>query len=969
MKKQILIVDDEEEVRTRVTMAFLGLEFVVWQAGSVEEAIIQLHAHPEIQLILLDLEFKFTNGNPFLTTDGTKVLEHIRPNADRYRVIVLTAHEEYLNHNEARSYGVFSYMPKSVSKSDESLIFEVERAFWDLERSALSHKLEKHFDIQRTIAADVSSEATLNFRLMETLELVCKSALEIVRGYTCHIRLLDLTNGDFVLAAACGPFANVREIFQERTAISDVFSGRVAESGEEENIGKLRENKDFLQMEERRLRKKDAGSEIEKYFAHVRSAYIVPISTRIFENRVDAVLNISSTVEDYFTPERCDVVNEFRIQAEIAITKVWLRIRKEEAQKDYSYTSELLVKISEQLRKENDLQKVYEIVASGIADIVNPELISIFRQDPPTNTLVHVFDSRGDTRDPDIREVFESEESLTGKVFATGESIRLPCAENPISPTEDPRYDSSHEQVNRQRIPSQKIDHYLAVPVKFGKSTIGVIRAVNKKSGYYSRYMAGDASVSCLLERGFSKDCQHALETIGSHLGVAELFNRKINQLQILTHVARTISSDTEADIGRMLAYVVRKAAEVTHAEICMLFLKEVDQDQISLRECYGMPMIEGASYQLGVGKTGKVASDGESILESQADPHYSGKFDEFVTQYLRPNQDGNRVIKSFMAVPISIVERRKTDQPGQGLPRSLYKSNGEAFEDEREIFSADPSSERIIGVLKVFNKTYGAGEFDDDDLSILATFASQIGVVFAFADRGAALSDLAEGVCHEIRNKIGTIKQNLGLVKEGLSTDLTDNKTLAESTNRIQAAANEASEFTNMVLGFAIGHFQRPQRLDINPLINEALNQIKPNYQILTEENDLTTIEDYCPEQVICSVFRTPFIHIIQNIVSNAYEAMNKTNAGTLTISTSLNPSKSAVLIKISDTGRGISPEDLPNIYKSRFYRRPGGNGLGLWLVRRFLPQMDGIISVESTVNVGTTFTIQMPIVTVETS
>jgi signal transduction histidine kinase len=400
-----------------------------------------------------------------------------------------------------------------------------------------------------------------------------------------------------------------------------------------------------------------------------------------------------------------------------------------------------------------------------------------------------------------------------------------------------------------------------------------------------------------------------------------------------------------------------------------MLFLKDADEDRISLRECYGMPMIEGAFYDLGKGKTGKVASDGTAILESQADPNYIGKYDEVVTQYLRPNQQGSRVIKSFMAVPISIVERRQTDQPGRGLPVNIYRPDGEALEDEREIFSADPSSERIIGVLKVFNKTYGAGEFDDDDLSVLATFASQIGVVFAFADRSAALSDLADGVCHEIRQKIGSIKRNLGLVKEGLLNNATVSKKLEEPTDRIQAAANEASEFTNMVLGFASGHFQRPQRLNINPLISEAVTQLKPNYQTLAEANHITVIEDYCLEHVICSVFRTPFIQIVQNIVANAYEAMDRTNGGTLKISTALSDSKKAVLIKISDTGRGISPDDLPHIYKSRFYRRPGGNGLGLWLVRRFLPQMDGIISVESTVDLGTTFTIQMPVVSVQTS
>ena len=958
MKKEILIVDDEEPVRNRVNRAFHGKEFVVWQAGSVDEAIVQLDAHPQIKVILLDLEFKSPDGDPFLTTDGTKVLEHINPHAERYRVIVMTAHEELLDHKEAWAYGVFTYMPKSVNKKDESLIYEVERAFWDLERTSLTEKLERHFDIQRKIAAD-------EVQLQETLGLVCESARDVVGGYTCHVRLLDLVNGDFVLSAASGPFANVREIFQERTAISDVFSGRVAKSGKAENIGNLQEDADFLQMKEKRLAEQGSSSEVVQYFNEVRSAYIVPIVTKIFENKVDAVLNISSTVVDFFTEERTQVVNEFRIQAEIAITKVWLRIRKEDAQTDYSNSSNLLVEISEQLRKEIDLTKVYQIVANGISKIVNPELITIFRHDPQSNTVVSVFDSTGDAREEAVKERFLPKESLTGKVFATGGSIRIPSADNPIKPTEDTRYDAKREQVNRKRIPSHQLEHYLAVPIKFGESTIGVIRTINKKSGYYSRYINGDSSVSCLLERGFSRDCQTALEIIGSHLGVAiqnsELFHRRINQLVTLTHVARTISSDTEADVTRRLTHIVRQAAQVMHAEISMLFLKDPDKDQVSLRECHNMPMIEGAFYKLGDGKTGRVAMDGEAILESQADRNYVGRFDHFVTPHLLPDKDGNRVIKSFMAVPISIVERRKTE------PSGGPSSNGEVVEDDREIFSADPSSERIIGVLKVFNKTSGDGEFDNDDLSILATFASQIGVVFAIGDRGKALSDLVGGVSHEIRNKIGVIKSNLELLREGILNKSTGIDKLQEQTNRIQTAANQASEFANMILGFATGHLQRRQQLNINALVKDALSQIQPNYKDLAIANHISVAEHYCPEQVICSVYRTPFVHIIQNIVANAYEAMDETDKGILTISTVLNTSGKGVLITISDTGRGISPEDLPNIFKSDFYKRPGGNGLGLWLVQTYLPQMDGIISVESTVNVGTTFTIQMPTVSVD--
>jgi signal transduction histidine kinase len=328
------------------------------------------------------------------------------------------------------------------------------------------------------------------------------------------------------------------------------------------------------------------------------------------------------------------------------------------------------------------------------------------------------------------------------------------------------------------------------------------------------------------------------------------------------------------------------------------------------------------------------------------------------------------------MAVPIITLERRAEDKrPGknnaQGAQSTLVREDnrlnlethlaatsarqGEAYSEQ----------ENIIGVLKVFNKREGDLLFDNDDLNIFETFASQIGVALAIAERNTTLSELVHGVCHEIRNKLGMIDPNIVLIGEDLdsSEESVVKGKITDKLNRINIVAHQAREFVEDLLAFSVSHFQNRKKLDINMLIEEAITQILASSRNIKNIENIELVREYFEGGVLCDVYRTPFIHIIQNIVINAFEAMDKNEKGFLTIRTSKDRPGKIASITISDNGKGISEEDLPKIYKATFYNKPGGNGLGLWLVKTYLPQMDGMISEQSRLDHGTTFTIQLPI------
>jgi signal transduction histidine kinase len=100
----------------------------------------------------------------------------------------------------------------------------------------------------------------------------------------------------------------------------------------------------------------------------------------------------------------------------------------------------------------------------------------------------------------------------------------------------------------------------------------------------------------------------------------------------------------------------------------------------------------------------------------------------------------------------------------------------------------------------------------------------------------------------------------------------------------------------------------------------------------------------------------------VFMNIIVNAAEAMD--GAGTLIATTRFEPASRMIHVAISDTGRGIRPEDLERVFDPFFSTKPSGQGVGLGLAisYRIVQEHRGSISVQSEVGRGTTFTVSLP-------
>ena len=98
-----------------------------------------------------------------------------------------------------------------------------------------------------------------------------------------------------------------------------------------------------------------------------------------------------------------------------------------------------------------------------------------------------------------------------------------------------------------------------------------------------------------------------------------------------------------------------------------------------------------------------------------------------------------------------------------------------------------------------------------------------------------------------------------------------------------------------------------------------------------------------------------------LTNLIINSLQAMDG-SGGKVSIVLSREESGRAVRIEISDTGRGIKPDDIAKIFEPYYSTKETGTGLGLAIVKKAVEDHHGSISVKSKAGEGTTFTITLP-------
>jgi two-component system sensor histidine kinase PilS (NtrC family) len=273
-----------------------------------------------------------------------------------------------------------------------------------------------------------------------------------------------------------------------------------------------------------------------------------------------------------------------------------------------------------------------------------------------------------------------------------------------------------------------------------------------------------------------------------------------------------------------------------------------------------------------------------------------------------------------------------------------------------REPYRAETEFERVSGNRRVLGYSLRVLEGAEGDEGTLILFQDLTEVKklegrARFNEQLAAVGELAAGIAHEIRNPLASISGSVQVLSNELSVGSTERRLM----EIIVSESNRLSGILEEFLRFVRPQERRVASFDVATTISEVMEI----FRLSDEVSDAHVIElDVSPGSSTLSGDRDQIRQIIYNMAKNAVRAMDA--GGKLTISG--REEGSWYVIRFSDTGRGMSSDEIARIFTPFSTAFDGGTGLGMAIVRRIVEDHGGVIDVESRPGEGTTVTIQLP-------
>jgi len=225
-----------------------------------------------------------------------------------------------------------------------------------------------------------------------------------------------------------------------------------------------------------------------------------------------------------------------------------------------------------------------------------------------------------------------------------------------------------------------------------------------------------------------------------------------------------------------------------------------------------------------------------------------------------------------------------------------------------------------------------------------------------------ASVGELAAGIAHEINNPLAIINEEAGLLKDFMDPSLSYPVNSGEwisHLDSIQESVFRCRDITHKLLKFVRKTDVELQEHDIHQVIDSVVDGLLGR-ELALSNIEVTRKYDYNSPRLLTD--RNQLQQVFLNILNNAIDALEG-KPGRITVATVRD--EKWLRIAITDTGPGITQDQLGKIFLP-FYTTKGvgkGTGLGLSVSYGIVKDLGGEIEVESALNAGSTFTIRLPL------
>jgi len=609
------------------------------------------------------------------------------------------------------------------------------------------------------------------------------------------------------------------------------------------------------------------------------------------------------------------------------------------------------LKVQHELIKKSDrLERLTQIatqISSGldmdeILDQVVKNAVELTGADGGAVTLLDKKSNRSTIRNgynlPDELEMmdFGVDEGISGAVMKSGETLVVgDYQEHPASLDKFARL-----------VGSIGIKSFIFAPMPVGKKPMGTL-----------------VLVSTTPNKTFSEESVRIATAIADQAAVAiqnaNLFEETSNAFRIqqeLNKIAVSITSGL--DLEKVLQEVVRRAAEIVHADAAMIALLDEDSGIITFPYNYNLPVaLCQVTSKTGEGVAGEVIKKCEPRIDN-----------DYQTSALNRQEFVNVGITAVVSVPLMIADRcigvigvmdkgsgRKFTEDDINILSIISTQAAVAVENARLYGELASSAQKLE--LRIKDRTEALSRMYEES-ERKSRILEEVNLKLREVDR--MKSDFLANMSHELRTPLNSIIGFSKLILDGLDGEISEEQ--GKDLEIVHANGLQLLQLIDDLLNLARIEAGRINLVLQPAMPGEMVEDVVMGMRSIAREKRLE-LEYLAPagmDLVIMDIGKVQ--QVLLNLIRNAIKF---TEEGKIVVS--VEQSSDETVFSVKDSGKGISKDEAKKVFERFHQTDPGlagtaGIGLGLTISKRFIDMHRGNIKVTSEPGKGSLFTFSIP-------